>query len=231
MRTRCAARPRSTVRRATSRLRGAHGRRRVERSYGQPARSRRRGNARVERQLPRAAARVRARRADDGDRRAREHLRAPSRAPRQPLLVRWLARLPHTGRRLNSGFMLPQYVAASLVSENKVLAHPASVDSIPTSAGHEDHVSMGNASASRLGRRSRTPMDASDRVARGRAGRRVPCAARARSRRRRREGVRAQPVSAARRGSSASRDIESVATAIRTGALVEAVEAEVGELA
>jgi histidine ammonia-lyase len=47
---------------------------------------------------------------------------------------------------LNSGFMIPQYVAASLVSENKVLAHPAAVDSIPTSAGQEDHVSMGNAS-------------------------------------------------------------------------------------
>jgi histidine ammonia-lyase len=47
---------------------------------------------------------------------------------------------------LNSGFMIPQYVAASLVSENKSLAHPASVDSIPTSAGQEDHVSMGNAS-------------------------------------------------------------------------------------
>src|SRR5437762_5296854 len=47
---------------------------------------------------------------------------------------------------LNSGFMIPQYVAASLVSENKVLSHPASVDSIPTSAGQEDHVSMGNAS-------------------------------------------------------------------------------------
>jgi histidine ammonia-lyase len=46
---------------------------------------------------------------------------------------------------LNSGFMIPQYVAASLVSENKVLAHPASIDSIPTSAGQEDHVSMGNA--------------------------------------------------------------------------------------
>ena len=46
---------------------------------------------------------------------------------------------------LNSGFMIPQYVAASLVSENKVLCHPASVDSIPTSAGQEDHVSMGNA--------------------------------------------------------------------------------------
>jgi histidine ammonia-lyase len=46
---------------------------------------------------------------------------------------------------LNSGFMIPQYVAASLVSENKVLCHPAGVDSIPTSAGQEDHVSMGNA--------------------------------------------------------------------------------------
>jgi len=44
---------------------------------------------------------------------------------------------------LNSGFMIAQYAAASLVSENKVLAHPASVDSIPTSANKEDHVSMG----------------------------------------------------------------------------------------
>ena len=48
---------------------------------------------------------------------------------------------------LNSGFMIPQYVCASLVSENKVLAHPASVDSIPTSANQEDHVSMGSISA------------------------------------------------------------------------------------
>ncbi|MDO8592512.1 MAG: histidine ammonia-lyase [bacterium] len=44
---------------------------------------------------------------------------------------------------LHSGFMMPQYTAAALVSENKVLAHPASVDSIPTSANQEDHVSMG----------------------------------------------------------------------------------------
>jgi histidine ammonia-lyase len=43
----------------------------------------------------------------------------------------------------NSGFMLAQYTAASLVGENKVLAHPASVDSIPTSGNQEDHVSMG----------------------------------------------------------------------------------------
>ena len=46
---------------------------------------------------------------------------------------------------INSGMMILQYVSAALVSENKVLAHPASVDSIPTSAGQEDHVSMGNA--------------------------------------------------------------------------------------
>jgi histidine ammonia-lyase len=44
---------------------------------------------------------------------------------------------------LNSGFMLTQYTAAALASENKVLAHPASVDTIPTSANTEDHVSMG----------------------------------------------------------------------------------------
>ncbi|HEY9625311.1 MAG TPA: histidine ammonia-lyase [Crinalium sp.] len=52
---------------------------------------------------------------------------------------------PHGG--LNSGLMITQYTAASLVSENKVLAHPASVDSIPTSANQEDHVSMGTTSA------------------------------------------------------------------------------------
>jgi histidine ammonia-lyase len=51
---------------------------------------------------------------------------------------------------LNSGFMIPQYTAASLVSENKVLCHPASVDSIPTSLGQEDHVSMGSISALKL---------------------------------------------------------------------------------
>jgi histidine ammonia-lyase len=48
---------------------------------------------------------------------------------------------------LNSGFMLAQYTAAALVSENKILCHPASIDSIPTSANKEDHVSMGTISA------------------------------------------------------------------------------------
>ena len=51
---------------------------------------------------------------------------------------------------LNSGFMIPQYTAASLVSENKSLCHPASVDSIPTSLGQEDHVSMGSIGATQL---------------------------------------------------------------------------------
>ncbi len=59
----------------------------------------------------------------------------------------------HSG--LNSGFMIPQVVAASLVSENKIHAHPASVDTIPTSANKEDHVSMGPIAA----RKARTILE------------------------------------------------------------------------
>ena len=54
------------------------------------------------------------------------------------------------GAGLNSGFMMPQVTAAALVSENKVLAHPASVDSITTSGNKEDYVSMGMAAAIKL---------------------------------------------------------------------------------
>ncbi len=61
---------------------------------------------------------------------------------------------------LNSGFMIVQYSAASLVSENKVLAHPASVDSIPSSANQEDHVSMGTIAA----RKARQIVDNAGRV-------------------------------------------------------------------
>lgn len=57
--------------------------------------------------------------------------------------------IPRAG--VNSGFMLAQYTAAALVSENKVLAHPASVDSIPTSANSEDHVAMATTAARKLG--------------------------------------------------------------------------------
>jgi len=48
---------------------------------------------------------------------------------------------------VNSGHMIAQYTAAALVSENKVLVHPASADSVPTSANQEDHVSMGTIAA------------------------------------------------------------------------------------
>lgn len=61
-----------------------------------------------------------------------------------------LSRLPRfltTNGGLNSGYMIAQYTAASIVSENKVLSHPASVDSIPTSANQEDHNSMGSIAA------------------------------------------------------------------------------------
>ena len=51
---------------------------------------------------------------------------------------------------LNSGFMIPQYTAANIVSQNKGLCWPASCDSIPSSQGQEDHVSMGSNSATKL---------------------------------------------------------------------------------
>jgi len=51
---------------------------------------------------------------------------------------------------INSGFMIPQYTAAALVTENKSLCFPASADSVPTSLGQEDHVSMGSISSRRL---------------------------------------------------------------------------------
>ncbi len=61
---------------------------------------------------------------------------------------------PFLGTRsgLDSGFMMAQVTAAALVSENKGLCHPASTDSIPSSAGKEDHVSMGSISARKLER-------------------------------------------------------------------------------
>ncbi len=51
---------------------------------------------------------------------------------------------------VNSGFMIPQYAAASVVSQNKGLCWPASCDSIPSSQGQEDHVSMGSNAATKL---------------------------------------------------------------------------------
>ncbi len=132
---------------------------------------------------------------------------------------------------LNSGFMIPQYVAASLVSENKSLCHPASVDSIPTSAGQEDHVSMGNAS----GLKAWQVVANSERALAiellaaaqaveflaplepGRGPRATHSFVRSLSPRLRDD----RPLGG---------DIEALADAVRDGSLLEAVENEVGEL-
>ena len=132
---------------------------------------------------------------------------------------------------LNSGFMIPQYVAASLVSENKALCHPASVDSIPTSAGQEDHVSMGNAA----GLKAWQALANSERVLAiellaGAQGVEflAPLEPGA--------GVRATRAfirtfsPRLRDDRPLSADIEAVAAAVGDGSLVDSVEAEVGEL-
>ena len=79
----------------------------------------------------------------------------PEPQPRIALLIdAHLSDLPPflvEGSGLNSGFMIPQVTAAALASENKSLAHPASVDSLPTSANQEDFVSMATFAARRLG--------------------------------------------------------------------------------
>jgi len=67
-----------------------------------------------------------------------------------PALSTGLTPFLAAGHGLHSGFMIAQVASASLVSENKILCHPASVDSIPSSAGKEDHVSMGSISARKL---------------------------------------------------------------------------------
>jgi histidine ammonia-lyase len=69
-----------------------------------------------------------------------------------PALSEGLPPFLAAGAGLNSGFMMPQVTAAALVSENKVLAHPASVDSITTSGNKEDFVSMGMTAATKLKR-------------------------------------------------------------------------------
>ena len=78
---------------------------------------------------------------------------------------------------LNSGFMLPQIAAAALASENQQLAHPAAIDSRPTSANQEDHVSMATYAARRLLEMADNPRTSSRSSARRRAGHRAAPAA------------------------------------------------------
>ena len=138
--------------------------------------------------------------------------------------------LTHDGG-LNSGFMIPQYVAASLVSENKVLAHPAGVDSIPTSAGQEDHVSMGNASGLKawqaLGNAERVL--AIELLAGAQGVEFLAPLQPGLGVRATREFVRSLSPRL-RDDRPLAPDIESVAAAIADGSLLEAVEGEVGEL-
>jgi histidine ammonia-lyase len=132
---------------------------------------------------------------------------------------------------LNSGFMIPQYVAASLVSENKSLCHPASVDSIPTSAGQEDHVSMGNASGLKawqvVGNSERAL--AIELLAAAQAVEFLAPLQPGRGARATYEFVRSLSPRL-RDDRPLGDDIEAVGEAIRSGALLAAVEGEVGEL-
>jgi histidine ammonia-lyase len=135
---------------------------------------------------------------------------------------------------LNSGFMIAQYTAAALVSENKVLAHPASVDSIPTSANKEDHVSMGTIAA----RQCRDIMHNTEHV----IAVELLCAAQAVDLVSRQKGLRpgegTQAAWQAIREKIAyldcdrqlSGDIAAMAAMVRSGEIVAAVEAAVGEL-
>jgi histidine ammonia-lyase len=133
---------------------------------------------------------------------------------------------------LNSGYMIPQYTAASLVSENKVLAHPASVDSIPSSANQEDHVSMGTTGA----RKARKIMANVTRV----LAIELMCAAQAcefvgpdglgAGTAAAYQAIR-QRVAPLHEDRVIYPDIEACAELIRTGELIHAVEAAVGPLA
>jgi histidine ammonia-lyase len=132
---------------------------------------------------------------------------------------------------LNSGFMIPQYVAASLVSENKSLCHPASVDSIPTSAGQEDHVSMGNAAGLKAWQvlANSECVLAIELLASAQAVEFLAPLEPGIGVRATRAFVRTLSPRL-RDDRSLAPDIEAVAAAVRDGSIVHAVEAEVGEL-
>ncbi|MGA9264613.1 MAG: histidine ammonia-lyase [Desulfobacterales bacterium] len=133
---------------------------------------------------------------------------------------------------LNSGFMIAQYTAAALVSENKVLSHPASVDSIPTSANKEDHVSMGTIAA----RKGRTIVD----NARDVVAIELLCAAQAldlftnlkpgRGNRAAYDVIR-QTIDHLETDRILAEDIVRMRTLMKSGKLLDAVEAAVGKLA
>src|SRR6056297_807702 len=128
-----------------------------------------------------------------------------------------------TDTGINSGFMIPQYTAAALVSENKVLCHPASVDSIPTSLGQEDHVSMGSISALKL----LSVLRNTEQV----LAVEMLTAAQALDFRAPLQPGRGVAVAHAEEDYEVGADIENCARLLREERLVDAVESELGQLA
>ena len=153
------------------------------------------GRDRLRRKLPRGAGGARRRRA--GPRHRRDRRDQPSGAWRC-WWTPWCRACRRFSRRspgLNSGFMIVHVTAAALASENKSLAHPASVDSLPTSANQEDHVSMATFAARRLQPMLRnTGAHRRHRAAGGGPGHRIPAAAAQRARARRGAAPGAQPL-------------------------------------
>jgi len=148
-----------------------------------------------------------------------------------PALSTGLTPFLAAGSGLHSGFMIAQVASASLVSENKVLCHPASVDSIPSSAGKEDHVSMGSVSAKKLRdvvANSRNAIAIEIMTAAAGLDQRKPL--------RPSRGVEAALVAVRELVAPMTedrplyRDIEAVAALIASGRLVAAVEGAVGPL-
>ena len=148
-----------------------------------------------------------------------------------PALSSGLTPFLAVGSGLHSGFMIAQVASASLVSENKVLCHPASVDSIPSSAGKEDHVSMGSISAKKLDQvvtNVRNALAIELMTAAAGVDQRAPL----------RPSLGVQAALAVIRDKVApmtedrplSRDIQQVAALIASSALMHAVEAKVGKL-
>ena len=148
-----------------------------------------------------------------------------------PALSTGLAAFLSPNSGLNSGFMIAQVTAAALVSENKVLAHPASVDSIPSSANREDHVSMGTIAA----RKARSILEHVEMV----LGIELMCAAQAIDLRRPLKASHAieaahahvrAVIPALDNDRFLQQDIEACCELIRSGTLVETVENVVGPL-
>ena len=204
----------------------------LERGDRQPARARRRRHARLERELPRPAARVRARCAGDGGVGAGEHLRAAGRAARQSESLRRSAGVPHHRRRAEQRLHDP--------AVRRCVTRIGEQGALPSGVGRLDSDEC-RAGGSRVdGQRRRTEGVAGARELRA-CARRSSCS---RARRRSSSTRRSSPAAGVRATRAAVRelsprlqddrslapDIEAAAVAIRDGSLLAAVEAEVGEL-